>query len=72
MCMIIKYLNLGPVRVRGKAGDGRCIFRNHDVSMVEEVAVIGGVVGSEEKRQAVRCGAAEATAALAEATVGGD
>lgn len=72
MCMVINYLNLGPVRVGGKAGDRRCIFRKDDVSKVEEMAVIGGVVGSEEKRQAVRRGAAEATAALAETTVGGD
>lgn len=40
-----------------------------DVAVVKEVAVIGGVVGSENERHAVGPAAAEATAALAKTTV---
>lgn len=69
--MGMRYLNLGPVRFRGKARDRGRIFRNEDEALVDEGAVVGGVVRSEEKRHAVESAAAEATAALAETTLGG-
>lgn len=56
----------------GQAGEGdeererRCVFGNDDVALTEEFAVIGRIVGSEEKGLGVE-GAAKATAPVAAA-----